>query len=501
MNVNRSINIALGKETLMQKKSRTIASTLFVIVIISVWLGASARINSAEAQAGGTLYTTLVAQNMDANTLMNARITYNNPNGSAALNIVNTVLPYHSIALNQPSQTGLSTNFSGTAMLDADMPFAGVVFEYAGNASALGPAFKMEAYTLPPSNAAATTVLFPQLLKNIYDAGVGLTYNSSVTLQNTGTSTATVTFRFINSDGATYDHPNIAIPGGGSYTIDLATDSALAGLATFYGIGRATANQSLVAVAHHRKANTANAYPGFSSINASTTLYLPQLLKTVYDAGSNYTWGTGVQAMSLDGTPANVTLTYLSTGGSVYSESVTAYPFGNFDQRYSPALSGVSSFYGSGILTADKPIVAIINIASNWDANRGLRAASYQAIPDTAAKARVFLPKLAKSASDSATGIAWSTSVVGRLASSTPTIVTLTYYLDDGTTEQQTQLLTSLAPMFTFDQRYASNLLNGRVMSGVLSTNPPQPIVGVSSFGGDASVVGDTCYYYNGVGQ
>jgi len=417
------------------------------------------------------------------------------------LTTTHTVNPYRSITINQPSQAGLAATFNGSAVFDADKPFGLVVNTYNGTASALGKNFRTESYIGAP--APGTASVFPQLLKNVYDPGSALTYNSRLTIQNTHTGqSANVTIQYKQSTGAEYTHAGIVIAPGGWYSIDLVNDSALANVTTFYGTGRVTSTLPVVIVAFHSTAISLTNYVGLGAANAATTLYFPQLLKQIYDPGSNYTWNTGVSVMSLDGTPANVTMTYQSSDGAInVSESATAAPLGNFDLRYSAALAPYTSFYGIGTLTSNKPVVATINVVTNTDATRGSRAATYRAFASGMGGSKLFLPSLWKNATDPATGVSWGTGVVGRLIGNTTTTVTLTYYLANGATATQTATVTPSLPMFTFDQRFFAGVPDGTIATGVLTTNPPQPIIAAVAFSAGATTYGDACMYYEAFPQ
>ena len=474
----------------------------FVTFFLVAWLGiAPSAIPVVQAQSS-TLYTSLTAQNLDPAYPMNARVTYYNYSGSAVLTTTHTIQPYRGITINQPSQTGLPTNFAGAGILDADTPFGMVVKEYNGNVGTLGKNFRMDTYTGLLSTSQKTEFVLPQLMKNIYDSGSNSTYNSTVAIQNPSfVSSATVTIRYKQSTGEEYVHSGIVIQPGGFYSAELQNDSELAGITAFFGTGRVTSSQNVFVLAQHNTGGSLATFPGLSSDQAGTTVHLPQLLKLINDPVSGYTYSTGVVVMSLDGTPANLTLTYKSSDGSInVSETTTASPMGWFDQRYSSALASLPTFYGTGTLTANKSIVATVNVVTNYDANRGMRSATYRGFPSVASgkSTSVFLPLLSKNALDSASGVRQTMGVVGQLIGDSPTTVTITYYFTSGSL-QRTATLTPSVPMFTFDPRYDVGIADGTVFTGVLTTNPPQPIVAVVSGSADSSFLGDVGAYYDGI--
>ncbi|MBI5304863.1 MAG: hypothetical protein HY868_22195 [Chloroflexi bacterium] len=482
-------------------KTKLFFFVLIVSFLLLAWLGVAPPVVPIAQAQSSTLYTQFTAQNLDPSTVMNVRVKYSDANGSPVLTTTHTVNPYRSITINQPSQVGLATTFNGSAVFDADRPFGLVVNEYNGTVGALGKNFRTESY-IGASTPVTETVL-TQLLKNVYDPGNAITYNSSLKIQNTNTGQfATVTIKYKQSYGEEYTHSGIVISPGGWYAIDLPNDSALTNVSVFYGTARITSTQPIVVIAYHSTAISLANYVGLSAANASTTLYFPQLIKNIYDSGANFTWNNGVSVMSFDGTPANVTMTYKSSDGAfTVSESQVAAPIGLFDLRYSSALAGVSSFYGSGVITADKPVVATINMVSNTDTTRGTRAATYRAFSSAMGGTRVFLPSLWKNATDPATGVSWGTGVVGQLIGNSATTVTLTYYLTNGMTASQSATISPSVPMFTFDQRYFAGIPDGTIASGVLTTNPPQSIIAAVSFATASTTYGDACMYYEGIGQ
>ncbi|MBI5650571.1 MAG: hypothetical protein HZC40_09030 [Chloroflexi bacterium] len=166
----------------MFTKTRLFSLTLLLAFILVAWL-VWARDASPLARAQSSpLYSTLIAQNQDALNTMNARMTYYNLSGSIALTTTHTVAPYRSITLNQPSQPGLATSYAGAGLFESDRPFGLVISEYNGTVGALGANFRADSYI--GATTPVTESVFPQLLKNVYDSGTALTFNSRLTLQN-----------------------------------------------------------------------------------------------------------------------------------------------------------------------------------------------------------------------------------------------------------------------------------------------------------------------------
>ncbi len=484
------------------KHPRAFATALLIMLTVAVArLGVRPTVAAPPAVDPPFAPSKLYLQNLDLANRMHARLKYyDGTTGQLRLEAAHVLSPGRGLVINQGAQLGLPADYVGNATVESNVPFGMVVLEANGNVGTLGRNFKMESYTGWSSMAPAQDLALPQLVKNIYDAGTGLTFNSTVVVQNTNrTAAATATLLLKSRAGQPYTRSGINVPAGGSVTIDLATDSVLSGVSSFYGSGHLTATQSVAVLHYGTSAVCMVINSGLSSAYAATTLYAPQLLRNVYDSLSNRTWTSSVQAITMDGTPANITLTFRSVDGTVYAESQAGVSLASFDLRYSSVLP--SSFYGSGALTADKPIVAVVISMSDYNATLGLREATYSALPAARGGTQVFLPALQKNYLDPVTGVTSSTGVMARLAASSPTTVTLTYYLPDGSTTLQSASLSATTPMASFDQRYNATLPSGTTLAGILTTNPPVPIVAVVSFAANSSIYGDTSAYYEGIGE
>ena len=382
--------------------------------------------------------------------------------------------------------------------MSSNTQLAAVVSEYAGNVSTLGADFRADAYTGWSSTIASTNISLPQVLKGHYDPGSGVTINSLIAIQNTNTTTpAHVTVNYRQSTGTTYSHSGISIPAGASAMLDLSSgtsEPALASVSLFYGTASIASDQPVAVVTQYNAAGFLLIYSGFSSANAGTTLYLPQLLRNLYDPGSGLTWGTGVLVMSIDGTAATVTLNYTNYDGKTYSESQTNTMI-TFDNRSSSAIP--SFYYGSGTLTSSKPIIAIVNYVVNASA-RGLQGGTYRAFAASGGGNTVFIPLLRKNSLDVGSGISWGTGVLGRLIGSSATTVTITYYHSNGNTYTQTANISPTSPMFTFDQRSNGSLPDG-TMSAVITSNPAQSFNVIVNVAAPSTVQGDAFMTFSGV--
>ena len=170
-----------------------------------------------------------------------------------------------------------------------------------------------------------------------------------------------------------------------------------------------------------------------------------------------------------------------------------------FDQRSTPTLVG--SFYGSAVVTANKPIIAITNYVVDFAPGRGVQGATYRAFTASGGGTTVFLPLLRKNALDAGTGVSWGTGVLGRLVGSGSTTITITYYHSNGNTYTQTwyQTVSPSNPMFTFDQRSLGATVPDGTMSAVITSNPAQPFSVIVNVVGPSTAPGDALMNFPGV--
>ena len=392
------------------------------------------------------------------------------------------------------------SNWQGSVVLSSNTQLAAVVSEYSGYAPTLGQGFRADAYPGASSIAASTNISIPQLLRNVPDSGTNGFYNSTIAIQNTSaTAPANVTLTYKNYNGNLYSR-SVSIPANSSHITQLDTDSALSPLGTtlFYGTGTVTSSdQPVTVVVSTNSIGFLSTFAGFTSSDAATTLYAPQLLKYVYDGDTDYTWSTSILAMVADGSTGDVTVTYYPQGGSPVSSTQKGVSMATFDQRFAVEIPG--GFYGSAVISANKPVIAFVYYLVDYTASRGVEGSAYRAFTTSGAGTTVYIPLLRKNDYDPLAGVTWSTSVLGRLLGSGSTTITITYYHSNGNTYTQTwyQTLTPTNPMFTLDQRFSA-IPNGS-MSAVIRSNPPQPFAANVLVIPPKTVLGDGLMSFPGV--
>jgi hypothetical protein len=220
------------------------------------------------------------------------------------------------------------------------------------NSSSSSP-YTAGAYTGLQSVETGTTLYFPGLYKNYYG------FYSEVILQNAGLADANISIQFYNQKtGASVGSPftNLVKPGA-SLVTTLANLSALpSGNADGIFSAKVTSDQPLAGVA---SVWTGAMHGEFSNYNAfiggQTEAVVPALYKNYYNFVSSLT------IQNLGAADAAVTITY--SNGTTDTATLTPNQAKEFYQPNNPALpSGNSAGVFSAKISADQPVVAIVNI-------------------------------------------------------------------------------------------------------------------------------------------
>ncbi len=392
-------------------------------------------------------------------------------------------------------------SWGGSVVLSSTVPLAAVVNQLSGNAATLGSGFRFDSYVGIGSASAGTTILIPQALKNQFDPGTNITYNSMFAIQNTSGATAHVTVTFYGFPTGVYTDTTYVSPGISGYSsafVDLQSNPALAGVSALYGSAKVTSDQPVAVIVNQNGYGSLATYLGYNPVtDAAQTLYLPQLLKNHYDPGTGLYYNTGILVMSADGNPANVHVTYYnSVDHKTYtSETKTANPATGFDQRTDPALTA-SWVYGTAVVTADRPVIVAVSFFANYNPSRGIRQVYYPAFTSSTSAGTMFAPVVLKNSTDAGSGVALSSGIVGQFMGSSPQTVTITYYYNDGTSATSTASVSPTSPQFGWDQRSDPNMTQN-VASAVITC--PEPIAFVAHEVGNNSVLGDAAGVYSGI--
>ena len=462
-----------------------------------------------------SLSTAFMVQNLDQAITATVTAQFYNAGGTLVSSVSVAPGPNKGASIDQRATGGGLdgyTSWNGSVVLSSNTQIAAIVNEVSGSSAVLGMDYRADSYNGIASTAGATSVLLPQLLKGVYDSAQNKTFNSLIAIQNTSLSvSANVTVTYYSTPLGNVNHSGIVIPAGSSASVDMTTE--LSGVGAWLGGATVTADQPVAVIVNQNAAGALQIYPGFTSANAATnppyTLYVPQLMKNVYDSVQGYTYGTGLMVMTLNQSTAEVYVTYSNAvNGHTITDHKTANPSASFDQRYDAALSAENPLFASAIVTSTTPIVALVNIVTNFDPSRGSRAETYRAIPDGGGTNTVFVPQLLKNLQDTGQNVTWGTAIAGAYMGSTPATITITYFNYNGVTRTSTANVSATNRLFSFDQRYDTNLADQSVVyasakitsNGTVGGND-KPFTAIVNVVGLGVNPGDAASSYAGINQ
>jgi len=190
---------------------------------------------------------------------------------------------------------------------------------------------------------------------------LGSTDNASFTVQNLGTSTATVLITFYDEGGSSYTpsplnagQPNpFTLTAGASFEVYV---PGIAGLVDGRYSVVISSDQPVVAIANLIGQAGATFYNGsYSGVSAgSTTVYLPGVVREYYN------WNSLISVQNAGSAATNVTIQY-SPGGYTHTATVQPGAAAHFDLETNPPAGMPSGFSGSAIVTASQPLAVTDN--------------------------------------------------------------------------------------------------------------------------------------------
>lgn len=389
-------------------------------------------------------------------------------------------------------------------VLSSNTQLAAVVNEYSGSAASLGVDFRADAYNGVPSTQASTSVLLPQVLKSIYDSAQQKTYTSKIAIQNTSATASanvTITYTSLYPQTGAYTRTGIVIPPGAATHVDMASETPWS---QFFGPATVTSNQNIAVIVNQNAAGSLLIYRGFTSAEGGTSLLVTQALTNIFDSGQQLNYGSAVEGMTVDGSSTTVTVNYTNLLGGTKSCTLPAGSTfrvdmrpGNWPVSCTPPVNGAGQFFGSITFTADRPIVALSNLQSDYSAAKGIRTSTSRAFVTAGGATTGYAPLVMNGYLDVGTGVTWGTALEGRFLSGTGT-ATITYYLPSGTTYTDTYTA-GTDQIFRFDQRLQNpqtgfSLPNGTIAAAVVTAS--QPFVFTVNAQGTSSTLGDALTVY-----
>ncbi len=466
------------------------------------------------AAAAGTLTnlsTAFVVQNLDQSSNSNISATFYDFSGNPVPPGVtcNSLLPNRSCTVDQRvSGGGLDgqSNWQGSVVLSSTMPAGAVVLQYGGTASSARD-FRMDAYTGSSGSQAATSVLMPQLVKNIWSPTYQRYYYSTFAIQNTSSSlSANVVVTYTNPKPGlpppnTSVKSGISIAPGASAVINMMNE--VPEWSDFNGPARLTSDQPVTVVANTNAPGVLSAYAGYTSGDASTTLIVPQAVTNL----GPMVWSSAITGMTVDGQSSTYQVTYSNNfGGAQKTCNLPDGPSFTIDMRpqYFPAgcappLSG-NTFYGTVVVVGSRSLVGSVNTQAGNTAN-GVRGAVAFAFPASGGSTTGFAPYISNNYLDTGSNLVFGTAMAGRM-DGTGT-VRIEYFLTTGQVYTDTYTV-GTDRMFTFDQRFANSQTGFALPAGSVGSaklTAPFPMVFKVNINGDLTKYGDLVGSYRGINQ
>lgn len=241
-------------------------------------------------------------------------------------------------------------NFDGSVEIASGQPLAVIA-----NQQVISPP-RWGSYTALSSGA--LTVNVPLVMRE--NDG----WNTAISVQNTGPTTATVTLAFQPSPGSPGSPDTITdtIPPGAARLYDQRTQADLG--PTFVGSAVVTSDEPVAAVVNETDGSILMSYTGFVGAG-STRVNVPLVMS------QNSNWWTGVQVQNLGNFATDITIEFhpdpaqseitptLETVGNV-APGASA----NFLQRGD---QWTGKFVGSAVVTSSQPMIAIVNELNEVD--------------------------------------------------------------------------------------------------------------------------------------
>ncbi len=299
---------------------------------------------------------------------------YNSSTGSRDARIVNDTIPaktmksYKADTL-QTTEGSLSAGWLGSVIVTSDKKVVGAVFQ---PYMVAGKLVSFEGVA-----AGGTTVYVPSALRNAY----GAKYTTFIAIQNTTGNSVDATVRFYDSTGAevAVEGP-IAIGARAKKSVD---PRSVAGLSDGYsGAAIVEATGGNVAVVVNIGSNLPTYATAFSGVTATSQSVG---LSYVRWGDDDFDWRGYIAVQNVNPSHAAVTatVTYYDKDGGVIGtpQTLSAIPYlskgnSNPSQVLPP---GEKMSKGSAIVTADGPIVVLVNAVTTNQAF----SASYTGIPFT----------------------------------------------------------------------------------------------------------------------
>ncbi|NOX60608.1 MAG: hypothetical protein GXP42_01465 [Chloroflexi bacterium] len=313
-----------------------------------------------------------------------------------------------------PASSQLPQGFNGAGVASSNQPLAAVVeTSWTGGP---GDGYQMGTYT--GVSAGSSKICFPSLWK--YSVGANGII-SSFTVQNTGTSAASVEIEYIGRDGVSQGKRTDTIPVGAQHTYDLATSSTTvpnipsdwAGSATVTVTNGGTVHGVAVvnwgsttnaAVGRSATYNAADCSGTTAQSGSATTVLIAPTVFRVKPSG-NWTIWSAINVQNLSNTTANVTIELIPRDPNDPSVTISNKQIppnstfgintrngGNVPASTFDVLDSQELWAGSAKITVDQAAVA--TVITQWNRGGLIEGGVYAAIPSNGGGNKFFAPNV-----------------------------------------------------------------------------------------------------------
>jgi hypothetical protein len=338
---------------------------LLMLALSAVGTGADVRQAEAQraAQADTTLSSGISVQNL-SDSVANIQISMVKSDGTLPIPAVADSIPARgSKSYYLPSHASFASlpdGFSGAALIDSDQPVAAAVnIANSGGTSSADP-YRLTTYTGFSPTDTAQTVFLAEVTR--YGG-----YNSTVHVQNAGSSSTTATITYLQTTGATVSSPGCTVsqtvPANASVQFRQSDCTGLG--STFNGAAVVTGANSTdklaaIAVKSNSFADASSSqflvYSG--SITGGTKLYVPKIV----NGYSGFDGGISIQNVSSSTATVTVTFTF---GSVTKTKTLTIAPQASAS-IYAPLAtmddgSTLPAGAGSAVINSTANVVAVVN--------------------------------------------------------------------------------------------------------------------------------------------
>lgn len=285
-------------------------------------------------------YSNLYVQNASSSPV-DVTVSIYGPGSSTpvATQTATSVPPYASVSFDQKDLAGLTSGVPYSAKIEATGNVAVIANIYGG----AGTPVDNQLYSYNPVASGSLVVYAPVIMHAYYG------YNTALVIQNMGTGGTDYTVTYGTGQVQTG-----TIPAGASVSLYTPASGVPAGTLTGAKV-ESSAEPIVVLVNESTDKNRAASYIGFAG--GSTTVRAPIVMRRYYE------YNTSVTCQNLGTAPTVMTISYGGISGTNSSPSIPPDGTYMFYQPADPLLP--DGWIGSATITADQPIVCVVNEDQN----------------------------------------------------------------------------------------------------------------------------------------